>query len=738
MPKVLAILEKILPKEDLKKELLLALELSEEKRVKAAVWQMSSGLKPKILDKAVGQFGGDWEDAFAKIDQLVTALLEEVEREGRVKKVIFGLPSSFVEGEKIKPSHLSNLKKLCQRLKLTPSGFIETPQAITHLLKEKEDHPLTVILLRAGKSVFSFNIFKLGKEIGAKTVFYKENITAELSRALKEFSGQKTFPSKILLYDGEQDLEKVKQSLLKHPWEKEAGFFHFPQIEILDEGFSLLALITAGVAELTKETLTTLEKEQVADKEPEEEKTSSQELGFFKEEDVVKKKALVEKSEEKKEEEEMAAEEEELGEEMVEEVGEIEKEEREEGEEKRFNFVNSFLSATSAARGFFKKMSFNLGLKRLLPLLFLLIFILGGIIFYFYWLSPQAKVTLLVEPYSLEEDAEITLSLSAAAREDSLQISGNEVTVEKADSETSAVATKKEVGEPARGEVTVYNKTTNKKSFSKGTVIIGPKGLEFTLDSDVSVASLSDVVAGTPGKEKAKVTAAKIGPEGNLGGGSDFTFEDYPVTSYASRNEEAFSGGTSREVTVVGEKDQEDLLELLKNKLTEGAKEELEKKLDPSEKLLEETIEGKILRKKFNREIGDEASDLALDLAMSFQAVSYNEEELAALLKRIAGESAPSGYRFDKEAVEMEVVSIEKEGDKILFNAHFQVKLMPEIKTDELQKRLASKRLTEVEEHLRTIPNLSGFEIQFVSYLPFMRQTLPFNPQKLFIEIRPF
>jgi len=722
----LPIFGKILSKENAEKEPLLALELSEEKKVKAAVWQVK-GEKYKILKKAVKQCKGDWEEAVSQISELVSDLVKEAGLEKKIKKVIFGLPQSFVKEEKIRKPYLTNFKKLCQDLSLTPLGFVEIPQAIALFLKEKESRPQTVILLRVGKSQFSFNVFKIGKEVGSKTVFYKDNIATEFGQVLKELSDIQTFPNRIILYNGEENLEEVKQELLKYPWQKEAGFLHFPRIEILDEDISISALAAAGASEFAQEIA------QIPEKGKEE--VSSQELGFLKEEDIAEKAELakqeiqpvVEKKEEKEEKtvkEEKTSVREEREEEAEEEI-EIE-------DDKRPNF---FFFLVQSVRSFFSKMPLQPNFKTIIPAFLILALVLGGFLFYLYWVLPQATVKIFVEPYSLEEETEITLNLSPESLDEASEILGKEIEVEKRGSEKMAVASKKDVGEPARGEVTIYNKTTNLKSFSKGTVITGPKKLKFTLDKDVSVASMSDVIAGTPGKEKVKVTASEIGPEGNLGAGSDFTFKDLPIISYAARNEKAFSEGTSREVTVVGKKDQEELLSLLQKKLTNEAKEEFGGQIGPSEELLSETVEGEVVQKKFNHDVDDEASELSLELVMSFKGIAFSKDDLNSLLRKMAEESAPSGYKFEKEEVEMEVTSIEREDDKIVFNAHFKVKLTPEIKEEELKEKLVRKNSKEVDQCLRTVTNISGFEIKFGFQPPLTGKTLPFNPQKISIEI---
>lgn len=719
----LPFLEKFLPGKELAKEPILAIEIAEQKKVKVAIWQLEKG-EPKIKAQAIKKFSGEWEAVVPKLAELVFDLNKQADFKTKPEKVIFGLPKSFVDGDKIKDSYLLYLKKLCQKTSLTPLGFVEIPQAISFFLKEKRDRSQGLVLLKIYPHYFLLNIFDWEKEVVAEKVSSEKNIGVALAEVLKKQAKLKSFPSTIILYNGEEDLEEIKQELLSYPWQKSAGFVHFPKVKILTEDFSLKALVTAGAKEFGEQILTVKKKEpEKKELKVDQKEVSSQVLGFLKEKDIVEEKAKLEEEDKEKEFKEEELEEEEFEEEKP----ELNKEK--EPEKEAGGFFDSI-----AWPAIFEKMSFK---KAILPALILII-IGTGILFYTYWYYPQAKIEILVESQSLEEDAEITLDLSLASPgEDLSHLPGKEVSLKKRGSDKIGVSSKKEVGDPAQGEVTVYNKTTNEKSFPKGTVLVGPEGLKFTLDEEIKVASLSDVIAGTPGQKKVKVTASEIGPEGNLAAGSDFTFEDFPVTSYAARNEKAFSGGTSREVTVVGEKDQQDLFSLLKEKLTKEAEKELEESLDSSEKLLAETIESKIVEKKFSHDIGEEASELTLDLVIDFKGVAYNQDHLTTLLRKMAEESVPSGYQFDKEKIEMEVISIEKEKDKTVFKAHFKVELTPKIDQQELKKKLAGKKFKEVESYFRQMANISGYEIKSFSCFPLTKKTLPFNPQRISIEILP-
>jgi len=709
--------QKFIPQSKLASEPLLAVEVSETKKVKLALWEINEEQKERIFKKAFYQYQGEWEAVMMELSQAILRLIKEADLDRKVKKIIFGLPTNFIDKEKIKEPYLGHFKKLCQQLSLSPLGFIEIPQAIALYLKQKEGRLPTVILFNVNDSYSSVNVFKLGEEIGRKTIAFKENIALSLSQTLKEFAEIQTFPAKILLYDGQENLEAVKEELLSYPWQREAGFVHFPKIEILDEDFSLLALVAGGASQFAKELEKTPVEEEVS-KEEVAEAVSSQELGFLKEEDVAKKKSSFTKAVEDKEEKKIEKETDEAEFETEEEVG----------ESGIRTYLSSFLGSFSLKPDF----------KRIGMTLFFLGSIFSVIIYYFYWQRPQVKIKIYVEPRLLEKETEVVLNLNPEKVDQSTELLGKEVAIEKIGSETVGVTTKKDVGEPAQGEVTIYNKTTNEKSFNKGTVLIGPKNLKFTLDEQVTIASVSDLIAGTAGKGKVKVTAKEIGPEGNLAAGSDFKFEDYPISSYAARNENAFSGGSSREVTVVGKKDQDKVLNSLQEKLTKEAEEGLQEKLTSSERLLSETMEKEVVEEKFNHHLDEETSELSLDLTMKFKAVSFNEDDLNEFLKKIAEEKAPSGYKFDQEGVEMEVVSVEKEDDKISFKAHFKVKLIPEIKTEELKNSLVRKSTAEVKDYLKNLSNIAGYEINFLNYPPLMGKKMPFSPQKISIEIVPF
>ncbi|MBI1869424.1 hypothetical protein HYS11_00450, partial [Candidatus Gottesmanbacteria bacterium] len=284
----------------------------------------------------------------------------------------------------------------------------------------------------------------------------------------------------------------------------------------------------------------------------------------------------------------------------------------------------------------------------------------------------------------------------------------------------------------------IYNKTTNEKTFVKGTVLIGPKSLQFTLDSEVSVASVSDVFAGIAGKAQAKVTASAIGTEGNLPPSSDFAFKDFPVTSYAARNERALGGGTSREVQVVSKTDADSATKKLTEKLTNEARQSISSKLPSGRDLLPESIQTKMTKRVLSQEVGNEASQFETQLALKATATTYQKRDIEDLLRRELASLVPSDYSLDAStpAISVSSAKVDRDGN-VTFQASVTAKLVPLLAKDDIKKSLVGKTLADVEKILRQTQGIVGYEVVFTKELPFIKKTMPKLAKNLNVEVQP-
>jgi len=748
------ILEKIRQPKKEGKEYFFALQIGTD-FVKSAIWTVTEG-QVKVLAIGKTQEWRNQEELLGVVDETLSSATEQFLPEAGAtepNKVIFGLPPDWVEGERIVADKIKLLKTLSEKLELNPVGFVVTVEALIHHLKKIEGVPPTAILFGVGVERSRITLVNLGKIVGTEIVKKSENLGADLIEGLSRFKAEAQFPARILLYQlgkvpdeainkEEGALEEARQELVKYPWhEGRLKFFHLPKVEILSDDFDIKAVGLAGGYEVAKaEGVTVLEPAEEKEREEPKglEEKEEETFGFIKGKDVAQE--IPPEAPEAEEEERKIAEE------TVEEEAPIPLA-KPSVEPSRFSFLIAKLSQ-------FKFPKFNLaGLKAVVsgfnfegrtPLIiglvgaFLLI-IIGGL-FALYWYLPQAEVVLTMSPQRLEK--EFTLKLDPnleTANKEELALPAEEVTATFEGEKTKETTGTKPVGDPAKGEVTIYNQTSSKKTFSAGTEIIGPDDLTFSLDEDVTVASESAGPDYTkiPGKASVKVTALEIGSEGNLAAGTEFKISNYASSDFIAKNENALSDGTSREVQVVSEDDQDKLLAELEGELKNKAVGELSTKVPGGKRLLEESLSTKVVEKSFNKKAGEETNEVKLSLKLEATALSYSEEEAQALIEEKIKDSVPSDFEYKREESEVSFTldEVNKDGSA-LFTAKLKADLLPKMDLEEVKKNLAGKYPEIGKTYLDNLSNVEGVTIKISPPFPGRLATFPRRASRIEIELR--
>jgi hypothetical protein len=361
--------------------------------------------------------------------------------------------------------------------------------------------------------------------------------------------------------------------------------------------------------------------------------------------------------------------------------------------------------------------------------------LLVGGLFAASWYLPRAEVVLYLEPEVLAKDFTITLDPNVSipdkenfvlpAREESVEVEGT-----KSRGTTGA----KEIGDPAKGEVTIYNGTSNEKKFDSGTAIASSTGLEFTLDDDVTVASQSSA-ADPPGKANVKVTAVEIGTEGNLAGGTEFTIANYAKSDYVAKNDSAFSGGISRQAQAVSEEDQEILLTDLKASLEGEAKDKLASRLALEDRLVEESIVSKVTSSNYSHDVGEEVDSLELTLKLKTTTLVYTEKELRELTEESVLESVSEDFEYNPEETKFtfELGEINEDGS-VTVKAYLEAKLTPKMDLEKIKRDLAGKYILVGRTYLGNLPRTSGFEAKIQPQLPGRLGTFPRVANRIKIE----
>ena len=109
-------------------DLFLAIEIHES-LIKTALWEVVEGI-PSVIK--VGSFES-WEDEDSLINGVDASLEQAVKDiDSEPRKVIFGLPDSWINDGKVHPSKTKLISRLVKELGLDPIGMVPINSAIAH------------------------------------------------------------------------------------------------------------------------------------------------------------------------------------------------------------------------------------------------------------------------------------------------------------------------------------------------------------------------------------------------------------------------------------------------------------------------------------------------------------------------------------------------------------------------------------------------------------------------------
>lgn len=681
----------------------------------------------KIIDEQVeivAQGGASsWEQArpetlIEATDSSLSSAISELSDEIKEpSKVVFGVPSFWTQDGEIKKEHVDTLKKLSRELELVPSGFVVIPEAIVHFLKAKEGTPPNVILVGLDDETCELTLVVSGKVQGTVEVGRSMSLASDLQEGLAHLPSVLQYPTTILLYNHRAvDLEDVRQSLIETKWE-EAGitFLHTPKVDILAEDIGIKACSLAGGAEVggakslvlkeakTREEVPDLEK---ISQEPQEQadelsnivpvdEVSPEDLGFTKDVDAAILTSASAKAPAPK-------------------VQEVQSVQAVQEVQKRLSMIR-FPSLSLG--GLF--IGGSLRLKIFVFLGFLLLAAFG----ISYWYLPKAKVTIFVSARKIDKTIAINVGKDVVGK-----------TFETAISAQKTVSTTgtKMIGERAKGEVTIY-RAGSAVTLPKGTVLTSNGGLKFTLDSDVRVASGS---AGpdTLGKniDPAKVTASSIGAQYNMGAGSTFSIGSLSSDTTTAKNDVAFSGGTSREISAVSDQDRKSAEEEVLSEMKKLAVEKAKKEISDDEIIFEETGKLTLDKREFDKKVGDESQTLTLNAGGTASFLVVQKNSLQNFVASQVKGDVPEGFYLPQEQIEAKIANQNKDGT---YDAAVSFNLLPSVNPEKITKDIAGKSPSLAKEILSQIPGFTRAQISFKLKFPPPFGTLPRVSKNIVVEV---
>lgn len=746
-----------------KPQYFLSLILRDEKAI-GVVFESLSGVI-KIVGSGDEYFSESIEDISIEelldicdkaISRAEASLPENIE----TQKTIFALKENWIEDNKIKKDYLEKLKKVSDELNLEAIGFLVIIEAIISLLQKEEGAPVSTIFAQISKENAVVSLVKAGKILEAKASKIHESASFTVDTLLKHFELPEILPSRVIVFSDQE--KELSQEFIKHQWSKSLSFLHLPQVLTLASNYDIKAVVngaakqmglavspalmsyksTDNIPELKKQELIKPEKEEngkvseeektIEDKIHEEQSFPAEHFGFL-EKDIAKEEPRTEKKEEPK----IAV----LEEDIKKPFPEFAQEEKsEKSSPLRFlsgfpligtSFFSGLKGLTKSILNFFPILSGN---KILLIPIFIIIFLIGFFIYYIFAL--RANIILSIDPKIEETKQAAVFSTSSNTNVSNNIIAGEFTTISEEGSTTITVSGKKEVGDKAKGKITLYSRFTKDTTVKSGTVITAPNNIKFTVDDSVKIASASADASAQPTTATITVTAEAIGKESNLPAGTKFSVENLSTGDIIGKNDDPFSGGNKKEVTVVSKEDvsrgEEDLIKELEDK----AKEELNNKISEDKILLPVFVDSSVSKSTLSKDVDDEADKLTINGTVDYQALSYKKDDLVSYAKLLLKSKIPQGLTINEDNIEVEVADSKKKGeDAISANLNIKASLMPEINQGKMIKEVAGKSVSDTENMFKNFPQVTNVTISLFPRFPLIPKFLPRDSSKIRITL---
>ncbi len=434
-----------------------------------------------------------------------------------------------------------------------------------------------------------------------------------------------------------------------------------------------------------------------------------------------------------------------------------------------FGFVAGQDVAENLAAGGLNRRRPSLGLSRLVPLLkerlggiiaklprlpnfgILLLFgillglgLLSVVGYFLVNYLPKATINLSVSSESLVKSVEVEASPSAETADVQARIiPAISLTVSAKGKAEGEATGKKEVGEPASGSVTLYNKTSENRFIKKGTIlrkvtVAAGQDFAFLTSQDVNLPAREATATPQPGyvfgKVGVSVSAEKSGPDYNLSSGSNFSIGSSPTADLVGQNDQSFSGGSSRTIKIVTKDDQQKILAALSKDLDEKLKADLRGRLVGDQKLEDGALLITVTKEAFDKGVNEETDRFNLDLERTASALAYSPSVLDQLLGEVLKGLVPENYELYSGDQSTSVTGVTVVGQRLKFTAKVKGDIIPKLDVAKIKNDLAGRSIEEARQYLNKLNGVDAVNLSIFPSLSFW-QKIPSFKQRIIINI---
>lgn len=357
-----------------------------------------------------------------------------------------------------------------------------------------------------------------------------------------------------------------------------------------------------------------------------------------------------------------------------------------------------------------------------------------------YLFLPKATLTVTFPAKALDQ----TISLSAKTTTDdqATTIAGNLLSTQREGKKTITATGKKDIGTKAAGNITITNKYRDDsgagrdQTFAAGTKATDSKTKKvFTLDSTVTVGKVTfNPNNGSPiyKSETVKVSASEPGESYNIAA-STFSLTG-ALADTSAESTAAFTGGLTKQVTVLSQEDADKAMAELKTKVQGDATAELQTKAE-GQTLLENSPWQTVKTESIDKKVGDQVDSATAAYAIEQSAIVFDaavvKEKVRSILSRDLTEKEELVF---SETEQLVMTFKGLSGDKATLNFDVAAKgyVVAKVNKTEISKRVAHKSFTAAEQILVDRYGATAAEVAISP--GWWLKRLPILPQAIKVE----
>jgi len=628
-----------------------------------------------LLKQKEFQYSEGWEHVVDDIDEALSLIEQEMGKQTIISQCIFFVFAHLIEQSthEIAKPYITKMRDISKLLELKPVGYMEVIDAVHEELETEKQMRLSSIVVELDDTQMTVFLFKGGHKIAIQHGSRTDNFAADMQSALEKMAQTHILPNYIYLYDS-TDLAEESSDLLLYSWKKNL-FIQQPRIAVVSASTVSKALLKLLEKQLC-------EQPQVIESKDETDQ-QKEVMGFTIGEEISEENVL---------------------------------------EEEESKTTSSFAFPKIALPSFtvLKTVPFIL-----IPLL--LVGLCAGFLFFLH------KANISIKVPSEKRNAEITVLASKKPTKTEQVELQTFVTTFNA-SEKKDTTGKRDIGEKATGEVTLYSYDEKERQFPKGTQL-HLESLAYETDDVVTIPSYqvaSNGIDRSPGKAKVIIRALILGTESNVEKNKRFSVSDISSNVVFGINESALAGGTKKTIRTIAKSD----LETIKSTALDKAKQDAlnKQKTDTTFILLPELVTAQANKEQYSGEVAEEVDILRYTATIEVTLFRIPEKTIKDFVEKKLESEKPNGYKT-------ETVNFTVKKQKKLENGDMQLTIGGEIlfskslNATDISKSVVGKKSEEAKSIIKSQYGVTQVKLNIYPNIIFVKDIMPFWQDHIRVEL---